>query len=112
MSPKQIDSLSPLVYHLLVTLVDGPLHGYAILLDVEKDAGPETVLGPSSVYGTLERLARQGLIRELPGKGRAKRRYALTPEGHEALWRESARLARVVRLADSKGLLRERGGAG
>lgn len=110
MSPKQIDSLSPLVYHLLLALVDGPMHGYAILRDVEKNAGPGTVLGPSSVYGSLTRLADRGLLREMPGRGRARRRYALTPEGHEALWKETSRLAGVVELAASKGLLRDRPG--
>ena len=45
---------------ILVSLADGPKHGYALIQDVKQFAGVE--LGPGTLYGALDRLDRLGLI--------------------------------------------------
>ena len=48
---------------ILVSLRDGPKHGYAIMADVE--AGTGRPLGPGTLYAALARLEERGLIEAL-----------------------------------------------
>jgi DNA-binding PadR family transcriptional regulator len=63
---------------ILVSLSDGPKHGYAIMTDVE--AGTGRPLGPGTLYAALTRLERRGLIEALPPVDR-RRPYRLTGLG-------------------------------
>ena len=45
---------------ILISLADGPKHGYALIQDIKELAGVE--LGPGTLYGALDRLERLGLI--------------------------------------------------
>src|ERR1700753_180462 len=47
----------------LISLADGPKHGYALIQDIKELAGVE--LGPGTLYGALDRLERLGLIESL-----------------------------------------------
>ena len=49
--------------YILVSLSDGPKHGYAIMADVEGISG--VPLGPGTLYGALARLEQRGLIESL-----------------------------------------------
>lgn len=78
----------------LTSLAEGPKHGYAITLDVERLAGVR--LGPGTLYGALSRLEGQGLIEALPPEAR-RRPYRLTAAGADALARELRTLEHVAR---------------
>lgn len=67
---------------ILVSLGDGPKHGYAIMTDVE--AGTGRPLGPGTLYAALARLEERGLIEALPPEER-RRPYRLTALGAVAL---------------------------
>lgn len=62
----------------LVALLDGPRHGYAIGAEIEQMAGKAP--GPGTLYGAISRLERLGLTVARPGEGRRKP-YQLTAEG-------------------------------
>lgn len=62
----------------LVSLLDGPKHGYGISKDVERLTGRP--LGPGTLYGAIGRLEDAGLIEARPEEARRKP-YALTPAG-------------------------------
>jgi len=64
--------------YVLVSLSDGPKHGYAIMADVEEISG--SPLGPGTLYGALARLERRGLIEALEPEER-RRPYRLTALG-------------------------------
>jgi DNA-binding PadR family transcriptional regulator len=68
--------------YILVSLSDGPKHGYAIMTDVEEISG--VPLGPGTLYGALARLERRGLIEALEPDDR-RRPYRLTGLGVAAL---------------------------
>ena len=68
--------------YILVSLGDGPKHGYAIMTDVEKISG--VPLGPGTLYGALARLERRGLIEALEPEDR-RRPYRLTGLGATTL---------------------------
>lgn len=68
--------------YILVSLSEGPKHGYAIMTDVEEIYG--VPLGPGTLYGALARLERRGLIEALEPEER-RRPYRLTGLGATTL---------------------------
>lgn len=63
---------------ILVSLSDGPKHGYAIMTDIEADTGRP--MGPGTLYAALGRLEERGLIEALASTDR-RRPYRLTGLG-------------------------------
>jgi DNA-binding PadR family transcriptional regulator len=97
-------ALTPAVFHILLALADGPLHGYAIMQAVEDSAG--AAMGPGTIYGTLERLESSGFVKELPASRDDRRRvFALQPPGRAALQDEARRLSRLASLVREKRLV-------
>lgn len=107
---KVLAPLSSVVFYVLLALNEGPAHGYAIMRAVAGTATGEPPMGPSTVYGTLQRLFQRGLVtvsraRGGGGGGSQRKRYALTPAGHRALWAESARMVRLADLVRARQLV-------
>lgn len=103
------DGLSALEYHVLLAMASGPLYGYAIKEAVEAESRGAVVPRAGSLYRVIARLMAWGFVREAapkgdvePHPGRARRYYALTPEGRAALAEESARLKAVAALAERR----------
>jgi DNA-binding PadR family transcriptional regulator len=67
---------------ILVSLSEGPKHGYAMMSDVEAATGRP--LGPGTLYAALARLEERGLIEALPPVDR-RRPYRLTGLGVRVL---------------------------
>src|SRR6201992_744100 len=67
---------------ILISLADGPKHGYALIQDIKELADVE--LGPGTLYGALDRLERLDLIESLPADDR-RRPYRITAPGAAAL---------------------------
>ena len=98
--------LTPAVFHILLALADGKLHGYAIMRAVEADTSPSVKMGPGTIYGSLQRMEEAGLVEDCGSVENGKRRlYRMTPLGRKALEAESARLARLTTMARDKGLV-------
>ena len=103
MSPR--DSLGELEHLILLAILRlGPnAYGVPILEDIEERSGRS--VNPGSVYPTLDRLERKGLVRSRLGEvthergGRAKRYYAIEAAGLERL-----RSTRALFRAMSHGL--------
>jgi DNA-binding PadR family transcriptional regulator len=66
----------------LISLADGPKHGYAMTLDIAEFAGRQ--LRPGTLYGAIARLESWGFIEPLEGDER-RRPYRLTARGAKAL---------------------------
>jgi DNA-binding PadR family transcriptional regulator len=104
--PPSPPPLTPAVFHILLALADGPLHGYAIMQAVEASAGEE--MGPGTIYGSLQRMEAAGLVKELATRGDDRRRlFTLQPPGRRALVAESRRLARLAALVRARRLVTE-----
>jgi DNA-binding PadR family transcriptional regulator len=80
---------------ILVSLSDGPKHGYAIMTDVETGTGRP--MGPGTLYAALARLEERGLIEGLPAVDR-RRPYRLTAVGASVLQEQLQQLADFARL--------------
>ena len=98
-----VNPLSPAMHHILLALLEGDLHGYAIMQSVETLSNGALRIGPGTLYGTLKRLLEQGLVVETDERPAAdderRRYYRLTPSGREAVRQETTRLSRLVRFA-------------
>ncbi len=57
--------ITPTFFFLLLTLVDGRRHGYAMAQDVREHSDGAINLGPGSLYWSLNRLEDVGLIEEV-----------------------------------------------
>ncbi|HWY20917.1 MAG TPA: PadR family transcriptional regulator [Candidatus Acidoferrum sp.] len=80
---------------ILVSLAEGPRHGYSMTEDIEAIAG--TRLGPGTLYGALARLEARGLIEPLKSKNNDRRNpYRLTTLGERSL---RARLDSMMAVA-------------
>jgi DNA-binding PadR family transcriptional regulator len=88
--------------YILVSLSEGPRHGYAIMTDVESISGRS--MGAGTLYGALARLEQRGLIEALQPEQR-RRPYRLTALGSRTL---EGQLTRLRSFADT-GLARLRG---
>jgi DNA-binding PadR family transcriptional regulator len=93
---------------ILGALAGGPLHGYAIVGDVEATVGVR--LGPGTLYAALARLEERGLVRALPGDER-RRPYEITAAGSAVLADQIASMARFARVGRSRLQARSTGGA-
>lgn len=92
-------------YFVLASLLDGPLHGYAILRRADELSQGAVRLSTGTLYGALERLTAAGLVdpgHEEVVEGRVRRAYTLTDEGVALLAAESARLAAAARVVATR----------
>ena len=106
--------LSPTTFHVLVAMANGPRHGYAIAQEVEELTNGRIVMGPGTLYGSLQRMVGAGLIEEAENPGDdglhagRRRYYRMTPLGSAALRSESERLLRPPLASSVLCLVRRR----
>ena len=109
--PVSLLPLTPTVLHILLALADGEKHGYAIMQEVEARTEGAMRLGPGTLYGSIQRMLKDGLIVEARehaalSHGEERRRYyRLTGFGQRVLQAEAQRLEALVRVAQRKRIL-------
>ncbi len=94
-------------FHILLSLADGPCHGYEIMKEVERETDGRVRLEVGTLYRILARMLEDGLLQEADLDGR-RRNYSLTRQGREALKAEGERLAAVVDSLRARKLLPRR----
>jgi PadR family transcriptional regulator, regulatory protein PadR len=100
-------------YFVLASLLDGPLHGYAIIQRTAELSDGRVRLATGTLYTALDRLTAEGyveLVREEIVNGRARRSYGLTSSGAGALRAEATRMAQAARLVTDRGRHLKAGG--
>ena len=93
--------LTPVTFHILLSLAENVAHGYHIKRMVEERTDGAVRLGAGTLYSGIRRMSRDGLIVETdPPEDLGEevepsarwRFYAITPHGREVLEAEVARL--------------------
>src|SRR4051812_22090343 len=92
-------------FHILLSLVGGPRHGYGIMQDVEELTSGELRIGPGTLYTAIKRLVAAGLLEECGADAARRRCYRLTRKGRGVAREETEALAALVRAARERGLL-------
>ena len=110
-SPESYLPLTPATFQILMALLDGERHGYAIMQEVAERSEGSVRLGPGTLYGSLKRLLELGLIAESgervdPDTDDERRRYyRITKLGLSTARAEARRLEQLVRVARRKKLI-------
>ena len=84
---------------ILISLAEGPKHGYAMTQDIEDVAGQR--LGPGTLYGAIARLEARGWIEPLPAEDR-RRPYRLTGAGQKVLRARLESLRAVAKIGHAR----------
>ncbi len=103
--------LTPLAFHILLALLDGDLHGYGVLKEIDLITRGQMTPTTGPVYLAAQRLLSSGLIEEsdkrpVPELDDQRRKYyRLTDLGRRVAEAEAARMSYLVDVAVKKGLL-------
>jgi|SRR5215203_5636341 len=106
--------LKPLVFEVLLALVEGERHGWSLVRDVQQRGGFGRIM-PGNFYRTLRGMLAEHLIEESPDRPALaedddRRRYfRLTELGEKVAAAEARRLQAAVLSARAKKLLTRRG---
>ena len=111
-APSSRVDLTPAQFHILLTLCEGPRHGYGIMREIASRTNGAMELGPGTLYRSIKQLLREGLLFEVDPRtdgssagGSPRRTYTLTPAGEIRLTEEAQRLENLVRWAQEAAIL-------
>jgi DNA-binding PadR family transcriptional regulator len=106
-----LSPLNPRDYLILLSLSEGPRHGYGLLKDIARLTANEVRFDPANLYRSLKRMIKQGLVSETASpdphsdEGGRRRYYAVTEVGSRTVQKEAARLDRLTRVARERALI-------
>lgn len=106
--------LPPATFHILMAVAQEDRHGYGIIQDVVRRTDGELRLSPGTLYRSIQRMLEHGLIIETDDRpapeldDERRRYYRISAFGTVVARAETRRLAQLVRMARTQGLLPER----
>lgn len=109
-SSDSVLPLTPISFEVLLALLQGDLHGYAILQTVEGRLNGKLPLRTGTMYRALARLMDEGLIERAGTASEEdprRRYYRITAHGRATAKAEAMRLADQVEAARAHRLLPE-----
>lgn len=96
-------SMTESAFFILLSLTDGPQHGYAIMKAVSRLSEGRTQVSTGTLYGALKRFLEQSWIELLEDEQaedeRGRKSYRLTPTGHHIVQAEAQRLQQLAAIA-------------
>ena len=95
----------PPSYFALAALIDGPLHGYAIVKRAAELSDGRVRLSTGTLYALLDRAMAESLVtagEPYTQAGRQRRDYTLTEAGRLALAQESAQMASAAQTVTTR----------
>ena len=116
-APEDLLPLSPAVFHILLALATGEMHGYGIMREIAAATSGQMRIGPGTLYRSIRQMLDLGMIEESDERpdpeldDERRRYYRLTGYGRRVAQAEAARLAQLVRAAEARRLLPGAGGA-
>jgi DNA-binding PadR family transcriptional regulator len=107
--PGSFLPLHPLEFRILLILLDGPSHGYAVVQEIEGRESAEGTIYPANLYRRMRDLLAKGLVEDSqPPEGKSsdpRRRYfQVTPLGMQVARAETERLGALLAEARKRGL--------
>ena len=97
--------LSPVIFHILLSLGVGERHGYALKREISQRTRGKLKPGPGVLYGALNKMLEMGLIEESDARpdshldDERRRYYRITDYGQRVAQAEAARMRELVQLA-------------
>lgn len=111
---RRLTPLHPLEFRILMILLEGPAHGYAIVQEIESRESSSGKIYPANLYRRIRDLLAKGLLEDTaPPAGLAddpRRRYfRVTELGRHVAESEARRLRSLLAEAQDLGLLPSEG---
>lgn len=106
--PPSETPLKPAVFHILLALSNGQLHGLGIADAVEEETEGDMRLAAGTLYRSLKEMAEAGMVEQVDSADPRRTSYRLTDSGQQVLRQEAQRLARLVELARGRDILPSR----
>ncbi len=109
--PEALLPLTPATFHILLALVGQERHGYSIMREVEAYTQGKLRLGATTLYRSIKQMLTTHLLEEAEERpdpeldDERRRYYRLTAFGRQVLQAETSRLAALVALAHTKGVV-------
>lgn len=103
--------ITPVVFHVMLSLADQETHAYRIMKDVQQRTEGSVNIGPGSLHFTLGKLLEAGMVEESAQRPDAamddsrRKYYRLTESGREFLSDEATKLADIVEIAREMNLI-------
>ncbi len=103
--------LKPVLFWVLLVLVDGASHGYGVLKEIESRTEGTIRLEPGNLYRYVKKLLELELIVEIDtpdgveASDSRRRYYDLTDLGRSVVRAEAERMRSLVRAAEARALL-------
>jgi DNA-binding PadR family transcriptional regulator len=102
--------LRPVIFEMLLILNEGERHGYGIMQDLKERSAGRWILGPGTLYRTINEMLDKDLI--APGNekkeqtaGKKRLYYRITDFGKKVASAEAGRMASLVRTATEGKLI-------
>jgi DNA-binding PadR family transcriptional regulator len=108
--PQDLIPLSPPVFHILLAIGNGRMHGYAIMQEIEDRTNGTVSVLPGTLYSSIGRMLEDGLLSETSDRpnpsvdDHRRRYYRVTKFGKAVARAESERMARLLDVARDKNL--------
>jgi len=103
--PEPAPQMTPAMQLILLALLQGDRHGYAIMLEIEALTDGDVRVGPATLYTSIKKLLTGRLIEESGERPDAlidderRRYYRLTGAGRAVVAAETRRLEKLVHYA-------------
>ena len=98
---KKYQPMTETAFYILYALKQ-PRHGYGIIKFIEEVTNGRLVLGSGTIYGTISKMQKDGLIQHYSDEDR-KTLYEMTVLGGQVLAQEVARIEEMYRLISHDG---------
>ncbi|HEY3380703.1 MAG TPA: PadR family transcriptional regulator [Vicinamibacterales bacterium] len=109
--PETLLPLTPAMFHVLIALADGEMHGYAVIKDISRRTDGRLRLSAGTLYALIRRFVAEGVVEEsdirpAPSLDDERRRYyRLTDFGRDVARAEADRLEQLIGMARAKQLV-------
>jgi DNA-binding PadR family transcriptional regulator len=106
--PRVISPMSESTLYILISLANGPMHGYAIAKEVKALSNNRVILSISTLYTTIKHLLEDGWIERVFEDAdpddivRPRKLYRLTERGKSILGSERERLRSLLTLVQTR----------
>lgn len=90
--------LTETTFYIMLSLIK-PSHGYAIMQNVEQLSENKVKVAAGTLYGAIENLTKQKLIKSVESEDKRRKVYVITDEGKEVLKLEIDRMKCLINTA-------------
>lgn len=99
MDLKKYLPLTETTYYILLSLLE-PAHGYIMMQKVEQLSNQSVRIAAGTMYGAIENLLKQQLIKSVKSTDKRRKTYIITEKGIEILRLDCKRMKHITQITD------------